>query len=321
MRRVAAFAFAALAVAGATSGQEVRTAVVPDTVTAGQVFRVAIRVIVPRGANVSFPDSLSLPDQVEAAASPVISRDSVDADREAVTATYGLAAWRPGPFALPSAGVRVEIGSDVMTWEVGLPAINVASVLPADTTGIEPRPPRGVLGPDRALLPLLLLAALVGLLAGGAAWILRKRRRRPVPAPAATPPRERALAELDRIRHSGLLESGQYKAFCAAVSEVVRAYLAELQPEWSTDLSTTELAGALRATPVPFPARVPDAEAARALAGEDGGDPAVSVVRLLGAADVVKFTGIPGTAEGADTIWTRARTWVGMYDAGIRRAA
>ena len=60
-------------------------------------------------------------------------------------------------------------------------------------------------------------------------YAYRRRRRRPRPAAImrpSTPPRERALAELERIRRSGLLESGRYKEFGSAVTDVVRGYLA-----------------------------------------------------------------------------------------------
>jgi hypothetical protein len=313
-------ALLALAAAGPAGAQEVRVAVVPDTVTTGDVFRVAVRVIVPRGGEVAFPDSLTLPPDLERAATPVVVRDSLDRDRDELTVTYGLAAWRPGVFDLPATEVRIGSGAAATGVEVRFPRIVVASVLPADTAGVEPQPPRGVLGPDRALLPLLLLAALAALAAGAAVWLLRKRRR-PGERPAAgIPARDRALAELDRLRRSGLLEGGQYKIFCAAVSGVVRAYLAALQPDWSPDLTTTELARALRAETVPLPARIRDAEPA-VLIRDDGKDPLAALVGLLGAADVVKFTGIAGSAATADTLWTRARTWVGSYDAAVRRAA
>jgi hypothetical protein len=310
----------ALALATAAGAQEVRTTVVPDTVTAGGIVRVAIRVVVERGAEVTFPDSLVLPADAEAAASRVIARDSVDGERDAVTATFALTAWRPGRFPLEPVEIRTQTGANAATVRVGLPPLTVVSVLPADTSGIQPQPPRGVIGPDRALLPLLLLAALLGLAAAGVVYALRKRKRRPVSIPA-TPPRERALAELDRIRRSGLLENGQYKAFCAAVSGVVRTYLAEIEPAWGTDLTTSELAGALRAPRIAPPSGIAEAARVEADRGDDAADPASALIGLLGVADVVKFTGVAGSASGADTIWTRARTWVGAWDASIRKAA
>lgn len=310
----------ALAVAAAAGAQEVRTATMPDTVTAGGIVRVAIRVVIPRGAEVTFPDSLVLPADAEAAASRVIARDSVDGEREAVTATFALTAWRPGPFSLEPVEIRTRSGGYGATVRAALPAFTVVSVLPADTSGIEPQPPRGVIGPDRALLPLLLLAALVAVVAVAIVYALRKRKPKPVSVPA-TPPRDRALAELDRIRRSGLLESGQYKVFCAAVSGVVRTYLAEIEPAWGTDLTTSELAGAMRAERIPPPARIDEAARVEPDPGDDAVDPASSLIRLLGVADVVKFTGVAGSASHADTIWTRARTWVGAWDASIRKAA
>lgn len=297
--------------------QEVRTAVVPDSLTPGDVVRAVIRVLVPRAAQVSFPDSLPVPDDVESAASRVIVRDSVNADTDAVTATYGLTAWRPGPFTLPPVEVVARIEGDDASLEARFPPFAVVSVLPADSAGIEPQPPRGVLGPSHALWPLFLLGAAVLAIVAALAWVLRRRRKPAAPA-GLTPPRDRALAELERIRRSGLLESGQYKVFCSAVTDVLRHYLAELEPAWGTDLTTTELAGAMRTEAVERPNRIGDAGIAIPEATDDA---ASSVIQLLGSADVVKFTGIRGTEAGADSIWERARDWVGTWDAGLRRAA
>ena len=47
MRRAAVLAAGAILIAGALEAQEVRTAIVPDSVTPGDVFRAAIRVLVP----------------------------------------------------------------------------------------------------------------------------------------------------------------------------------------------------------------------------------------------------------------------------------
>jgi hypothetical protein len=318
VRRYPAIAALALLVAGAAAAQEVRTAVVPDSVTTGDVFRVAVRVLLPRSAEASFPDSLPLPDDVEAAASRIITRDSVDAERDAVTAAWGLAAWRPGAYTLDAVEVKVTDGGRTDVLRAPFGPLRVVSVLPADTSGIEPQPPRGVIGPNRAWLPLIVLALLVAVVvaAGFRAW---RRRPRPVAALPSTPPRERALAELDRIFRSGLLEEGRYIEFCSAVTGVVRTYLADLSPDWGTDLTTTELAFAMRADPAPLPPRIADAQEGEI--GGDAADPAVALIRLLGAADVLKFTGVSGTAAGAERLWSRARDWVGANDGAFRRAA
>jgi hypothetical protein len=162
------------------------------------------------------------------------------------------------------------------------------------------------------------LALLVALVIAAAVWAWR-RRPRPVAVVPATPPRERALAELERIRRSGLLESGRYREFCFATTGVVRMYLADLSADWGTDLTTTELASALRAEPVPLPPRIADAQAAEIRT--EAADPAVAVVRLLGAADVLKFTGVRGTEAGVERLWSGARDWVGAYDRTFWRIA
>ena len=60
-----------------------------------------------------------------------------------------------------------------------LPNINVVSVLPADTTGVQPKPAKDVLGPDRLWWPWILLAALILVALALAYWWWRRRRARP----------------------------------------------------------------------------------------------------------------------------------------------
>ena len=49
------------------AAQEVRTAVVPQTIHVGDVFQVVVRVVGARGAVPTFPDSLALPTDLESA--------------------------------------------------------------------------------------------------------------------------------------------------------------------------------------------------------------------------------------------------------------
>src|SRR5690606_41634257 len=74
---VLTFLLAALLIPGAAVAQEsaptpptVRTAVAPDTVLVGDVFRVAIRVELPPGDPAAFPDSLPVSDPLVAAEGP-----------------------------------------------------------------------------------------------------------------------------------------------------------------------------------------------------------------------------------------------------------
>ncbi len=92
----------------AMSAQEVRTAVVPDSILVGDIFRVAVRVTVPAGVVVVFPDTLAVPDDVEAAARRELSVDSTADGEVSYTAVFPLAAWRPGSIELPPARLTLR---------------------------------------------------------------------------------------------------------------------------------------------------------------------------------------------------------------------
>jgi hypothetical protein len=81
-------------------------------------------------------------------------------------------------------------------------------------------------------------------------------------------PRAAALASLEELRRSGLIERGEHKEYYARLTETLRRYAYSVNRDWSTDLTTGELApGLLR-----------------------GGAPgAEDLLRVLGGADLVKF--------------------------------
>jgi hypothetical protein len=290
------FAAASPAAARAQAPPPVRAsaAVVPQTITVGDIFQAAIRVAAPPGTEVVFPDSLVLPADVESAGRREIRVDTVRGEPQ-VTAIYPLTGWRPGDVPLAPAGLTVRDTTGVHAVEVAFPAFTLSSVLPADTTGIEPKPAKDVLGANRVWWPILLGAGL--LLAALAALYVWYRRRRPREAATAVPdvpPRARALARLDAARSAGLMESGRTKEFYSEVTDAVREYLEALDVRWGRDLTTSELAGRLRGNGV-------DAQAGALLA-------------LLGSADLVKFAQRRPLSAEAAADWTSARRFVESFD-------
>lgn len=271
-----------------------RTAIVPATITVGDIFHAAIRFSAPADVRLVFPDTLVLPRDIEAAGRRSLRVDTV-ADGLEYTATYPLAAWRPDSVTLEPARVEMVSAGGVEAVTARFVPFIVRSVLPADTAGIQPQPPKDVLGPNRLFWPLLLaLAILLGALALFYAWLRRRRPRSAVagPVPAASP-RERALAYLDEVRQSGLIEAGALKEFYSRVSDVLREYVGAVEPRWSSDLTTTELAGRMRG-------HAPDPELA-------------SLFSILGEADLVKFArGRPAPLEALAS-WGAARDFVERF--------
>lgn len=284
-----------LALPATVAAQEVRTTLAPDTVFVGDVFHVGFRVDVPSGYRAAFPDSLLVLGDVESTGRPDRTAEPLPGGGQRVIVTYPMTAWRPGPIEFPDIVLRLQRGSETRVLEAKPPRLVVASVLPADTAGIRPRPARGVVGPNWVLWPFLLVALLALLaLAALAYWLRRRRRAQPAPVIQEAPPRERALAALERARELGLVEKREFKLFYSLVTEALRRYVAALEPAWGADLTTSELRERMAA--------VVDAPAAAEL------DP------ILRAADLVKFARrIPRTDE-VWAEWRAARAFVERFD-------
>ncbi len=271
-------------------GQQIRAAISPDTITVGDVARVGIRVIAPPSAQVSLPDSLPISGELENAGRPVVQVvDNADGTRT-LTATYPITAWRPGVDTLPAIEVGVEVDGQTTTDTVRL-VLAVASVLPADTAGIEAKPPKDVLGPQWVwwlwALAALLALIVIGLLVW---WWLRRRQRQPMVVVPELSPRERALRELDAIRGERLFDRPSVAPFYEGVSAVLRAYLSDIDPRWGRYRTTTELSAAI------LPAATPEM-AARLRA-------------LLREADAVKFAAARSDSATAQRHFDQVRAWI-----------
>jgi hypothetical protein len=291
MRYSAAFLLLVLG-AGRVAAQQPRAAVIPESITVGDVFHAAVRMELPRDMRLSAPDSLELVEDIEHAGRREISIDTAGGVRR-VTVLYPLAAWRPGRYELPPVTLRAADAQRDTTLRVQLPAFEVRSVLPADTTGIEAKPAKDVLGANRLWWPIL-LALLIAALIGTALYMWWRRRRRgkeePVVFTPAVPPLEVALAQLAALRREGLIERGELRPFYERLTETLRHYAAAIEPRWSVDLTTSELAARLRAD-----AGMPDA---------------LEVTRILGGADMVKFARAITTKDNASRDLEAARMWV-----------
>ncbi|MGH7477040.1 MAG: hypothetical protein ACRELD_12170 [Longimicrobiales bacterium] len=291
MRTLAALAALALCVPSGATAQAVAGTIAPDTVTVGDVFRAGVAVALSDSGRVGFPDSLRLAGELEAAGERTIRLDSTASGRQ-LTAVYPLTAWRPGEHTLPAVALRVVDGTVDTTLLVTLPPVTVLSVLPADTAGIQPQPPKGIVGgygwPWRWILGLAAALLLLALLA----WLIYRwwtgRRREPVVTPLTA--RERALRALDRVREAGLMERGELKVFYSRVVTIVREYVAVLHPALGPEMTTLELG---RVFPGPF-------EPANAEA----------LLVLLTAADRVKFAGRRPAREDVEREWRGFREWV-----------
>ena len=296
---------AGLLLAGATPAAPQAEAVLgADTATVGDVVPLAIRVVTDPGERVAWPDTLPMAGSDLENAARVIERvDTLDDGRLARTGIYAVTPWRTGAVELPevSLSVRPGEGTDRRVRVAG-PTLVVASVLPADTAGLEPRPAKAVVGPSWAWSTIALIVLVVAAVVGALIWWWRRRRGRreevlhEVPL---VPPRERALAALDAAREAGLVEAGEMKEFYTRFSDAVRGYVAALERAWSEDLTTTELLGRFRA--------------------QVGPSEAASLRDILAPTDQVKFARREPDADTALAEWEAARAWVLEFDWPPRR--
>lgn len=283
-------ALALLLVGGVLHGQQPQAAIVPASITVGDIFHAAIRVELLAGTQLIGPDTLAVPADVEAAGRRELSVDSTGGALTA-TFTYPLAAWRPGTYELPPVMVRIAGDGVERDVAVQLPSFTVRSVLPSDTAGIEPRAAKDVLGANRVWWPIM-LALLVATAVAIALYMWWRRRRvveEEVEVPVA-PARDIALAQLRALRESGLLEKGAVKQYYETLTATLRQYAAAVRPRWGVDLTTSELGARLR--------------------GELPVTDALELVRILGAADLVKFARARPPADTARTDLDSAERWV-----------
>jgi hypothetical protein len=254
----------------------------PDTVRVGDPFTVSIRVRAPLGASIEFPATPDSGGPVEPLDPVQISTtaDSVAVDQ---TATYRLAAWRPGNYHIPFADVlvRQDIGSRRV--EVSGIVVHVASVLPENQQNIEPKPQRGVFTFGLPWWIWALVAALAAALLMMIVWLWRRRRRRAVPREAPFAIAEREFNRIDGIE---LLAAGERARYVTLMIEVLRDYLAAVVPGASTAQTSNELASAMR----------------RAGMGTFG-----RCAALLSEVDLIKFARRPVSAERAASLGREAR--------------
>ncbi|HUG01548.1 MAG TPA: hypothetical protein VML95_06765 [Longimicrobiales bacterium] len=296
-----ALALSAPAAAAGAPVQGPSAAFATDSATVGDPVLLVLRVPHDAGETVRFPDSLAVSGEVEFLGPASVPAE--DGLPGVASAAYRVTAWRPGEHELPPIRIRVDGSGGTRTVRLEPPPLRIASVLPADSAEVEPRPPKDVLGPNRTILPTLLLVAV--LVAAGIAlarWLIRRKRRLSGASVAVVPPGTKALDELDRIHTSGLLEKGEVKLFYVLTTRVLRDYLNSVEPAWGAGLTTAEI----------------DAHIDPALRPLEKRD----LLTVLFRADRVKFARHRPGASEPEELWEAARAWVvGHEDERARRQA
>jgi len=237
------------------SAAQVTARVTPEQVAVGEPITIELRVRAPLGTEIRFP---ALPDSNDVV-EPLDPRQLREASSATIidrTAVYRLIAWDTGQRVVRFGDITLTRDGATRRYPVTLPALQIRSVLPADTALRKPRPPRAVQEVPApwwkyAIGAVVVLAIL---------WMLRKALRSratssdrgPDPAKVA----DDAFAHAARL---GLLEAGETGRHALTHVDVMRRYLAARFPQADLTRTAREVADALVGAEFPIlPARVSD---------------------------------------------------------------
>jgi hypothetical protein len=253
-----------------------------DTVDVGELFELLVRVPVPAGSVVYFPDTVATTEVLESHAPVRWTADPEPAGGAMLTLTYPVMAYGAGMVAVPGFDVFVSPsggvgdgaplpgGSVVGAWDAA-PVSGPAYIRPLRVprrgvwvtpvftpeqveAGIEPMPSADVVGSSwhwpSVAAGLLFAGLLVAVVVRTArAWMGPRARGRGAFGGARWTPeaaRQHALAELDRLLEEGLhARSGTLELYTRS-SGVVRHYVKRLKPEYGADLTSSELMSRLK---------------------------------------------------------------------------
>ncbi|MEQ1856341.1 MAG: hypothetical protein ABL963_07720 [Longimicrobiales bacterium] len=298
-----------------------------DTVEVGEAFSLLVRVPVPAGSLVHFPDTLARTEFLESHTPVRWEAEPDDAGGATLTLEYQVLAYGVGmvpvpgfdvfvgPVAASSDGAPIPGGSTVGAWGTA-PTSGPAYLRPLRVprrgvwvnpvftpeqieVGVQPMPSADVVGSSwhwPSVLMGLGFAGLLALMLARAApdWIARLRAHAGGPDGTTrwTPEssRRHALDELARLRAEGLADDGRTHELYTRSSGVVRTYVSQVRPQHGADLTSSELMGRLDETA--------------------GGPEKAPLVREMDVAEVVKFGRLRPEADAAEEHLRSLRTWV-----------
>ena len=295
-----------------------------DTVPMGEVFELRVRVPVPAGSVVYFPDTVASTAVLESHA-PVSWQAEATGDGATVMLTYPVIAWGAGLIPVPGFDVFVSPsgprasdapglpgGSFIGAW-ADAPTRGAERVQPMRVprrgvwvppvfgeeqmeVGAEPMPAADVVGSSwhwpSIALGLLFAAAL-------AALGIREWRRSALDRAAGdlvggrwTPAASRrdALEQLDALLAEGLAAAGRTHELYTRSSAIVRRFVGRMDPGLGADLTSSEVVGRLE--------------------GRTNGRRGNALFREMGTAEIVKFGRARPDAGEAETHIRSLREWI-----------
>jgi hypothetical protein len=293
----------------------------------GEVFELLVRVPVPPGSIVHFPDTVARTEVLESHAPVRWEAEDAPSGGALVTLTYPVIAWGAGVVPVsgfdvfvspyrspPSDAATLPGGSFVGRWDdaptrggdyvrplrVPRRGVWVTPVFSEEQmeVGVEPMSAADVVGASwhwpSVALGLLFVGALaaLGLRAVRRAAGAGARQTSVVWTPSAS--RLEALEQLDGLLAEGLTARGRTLELYTRSSAIVRRFVGRMDPRLGADLTASELMGRLHT---------------RAHASGNGRRGS-ALSREMNAAEVVKFGRARPGAEEAETHLGALREWV-----------
>lgn len=299
-----AVALAVAILAAPAQAQDGRLSVDVDSVFVGERFTLSLAVTHPDGTTVSFPEvpsgSAEAAPLLEVGDAEVFTArrlpPRIDGSVRVDSIVYEAATFALDAAVLGPIIAQIIAGPDTVAVRSNTVRLPVMAVLPSpDADLLPPLPPERFPSP----WPIWVALAVLGLgLIVLAVWLWRRRKNRARTAPRPAPYPE-ATQRLDRLAAIEPRTAEAIKAHYVELADLLRTYLARSLGLPALEMTTRELAEALRRDD-----RVPD-EAASAVRG---------TLRL---SDLVKFADLRPDPDAHTEARARARTAIDAIEAAM----
>lgn len=245
MAKLKLYIFLLLCTASTAFGQQkrVETSIDSTKIRIGSQFHLTLKTTVDTAARVNFPEGKNF-GMLEVLESYPVDTVSNGALYELVK-KYGLTQFDSGTYVIPRLPVVINNEShltDSLKIEVTPIAVDTLKQKLYDI-----KPVMTAESNNRWLLYLLISLVVLGGIAFGIWWYIKKRRKQPEAAPVVyASPIEKATSQLKILENKALLEKGAVKDYYSELTDIARMYIEEAIHIPAMESTTAELIDAMR---------------------------------------------------------------------------